>query len=165
VKLNKLAIVMTMLLPGISQAAEINGQALNQNGQPLAKAEIEIESLNVSVTADDNGYFSLPSVNACEYVLHIHAPGYAHLHETIEVSDNSSEQLAFRLERSPIEVIDVIAAPMHMSIMESASPVNVLGGETLRRQQAATLGDTLEKLPGVQSNFHGNVAVPPSFVV
>ena len=96
---------MTMLLPGISQAAEINGQALNQNGQPLAKAEIEIESLNVSVTADDNGYFSLPSVNAGEYVLHIHAPGYAHLHETIEVSDNSSEQLAFRLERSPIEVI------------------------------------------------------------
>lgn len=160
-KLNKLAIVMTMLLPGISQAAEINGQALNQNGQPLAKAEIEIESLNVSVTADDNGYFSLPSVNACEYVLHIHAPGYAHLHETIEVSDNSSEQLAFRLERSPIEVIDVIAAPMHMSIMESASPVNVLGGETLRRQQAATLGDTLEKLPGVQSNFHGNVASTP----
>lgn len=160
-KLNKLAIVMTMLLPGISQAAEIKGQAVNQNGKPLAKAEIEIESLNLSVTADENGYFSLPSVDAGEYVLHIHAPGYAHLHETIVVADNSSEQIAFRLERSPIEVIDVIAAPMHMSIMESASPVNVLGGETLRRQQAATLGDTLEKLPGVQSNFHGNVASTP----
>jgi uncharacterized membrane protein len=90
VKLNKLAIVMTMLLPGISQAAEIKGQAVNQNGKPLAKAEIEIESLNLSVTADENGYFSLPSVDAGEYVLHIHAPGYAHLHETIVVADNSS---------------------------------------------------------------------------
>ena len=45
--------------------------------------------------------------------------------------------------------------------MESATPVSVLSGETLRRQQAATLGDTLEKLPGVQSNFHGNVASTP----
>lgn len=160
-KLNKLAIVMTMLLPGISQAAEIKGQAVNQNGKPLANAEIEIESLNLSVTADDNGYFSLPAIDAGEYVLHINAPGYAHLHETVVVSDNNTEQMTFRLERSPIEVIDVVAAPMHMSIMESASPVNVLGGETLRRRQAATLGDTLEKLPGVQSNFHGNVASTP----
>ncbi|PTU04125.1 TonB-dependent receptor, partial [Pseudomonas sp. HMWF031] len=53
------------------------------------------------------------------------------------------------------------ATPMHLSVMESATPVSVLSGETLRRQQAATLGDTLEKLPGVQSNFHGNVASTP----
>ena len=65
------------------------------------------------------------------------------------------------MARSAIEVIDVHATPMHLSVMESATPVSVLSGETLRRQQAATLGDTLEKLPGVQSNFHGNVASTP----
>ena len=45
--------------------------------------------------------------------------------------------------------------------MESSSPVSVLSGEQLRRQQAATLGDSLEKLPGVNTNFHAKVASTP----
>lgn len=160
-KLNKLALALALLLPGTSLAANIKGQAVNQNGKPIANAKVEIESLNVSVTADDAGFFSLTAIDEGEYTLHIHSPGYAHLHEQVLISDSNSSQLTFALARSPIEVIDVVAAPMHMSIMESASPVNVLAGETLRRQQAATLGDTLESLPGVQTNFHGNVASTP----
>lgn len=158
--MNKLAIMMTMLLPGASFAAALTGQAVSQSGKPLAKATVEIEALNVSVRADESGYFRLPSIDSGEYELHIHAPGYAHLHEKVTVTDSSSN-VTFTLSRSPIEVIDVVAAPMHMSVMESASPVSVLGGETLRRQQAATLGDSLDRLPGVQSNFHGNVASTP----
>jgi len=58
-------------------------------------------------------------------------------------------------------VIDIVATPIHMSVMESASPVSVLGGDALRRQQTATLGDTLEKVAGVHTNFHAKVASTP----
>ncbi|MBU2978137.1 TonB-dependent receptor [Alteromonas sp. C1M14] len=158
---NQLAVLAGLMLPCTSMAATINGEALNQNGAPLKNATIEIESLNVTVTADKNGKFTLPGLEQGEYILHIVSPGYAHLHQTVQINDDGTVPVSFYLKRSPIEVIDIVASPMHMSIMESAAPVSVLGGETLRRQQAATLGDTLEKQPGVQSNFHGNVASTP----
>lgn len=157
----QLAVLMGMLLPGATLAATINGEALSQNGKPLKYATVEIESLNITVTADKDGKFTLPDLAQGEYVLHIVSPGYAHLHQAVQVEDGAVSPISFYLKRSPIEVVDVVAAPMHLSIMESAAPVSVLSGETLRRQQASTLGDTLEKQPGVQSNFHGNVASTP----
>lgn len=65
------------------------------------------------------------------------------------------------LRPSAIEVIDIQSTPMHLSVMESSIPVNVISGETLRREQKSTLGDTLEKLSGVHTNFHAKVASTP----
>jgi iron complex outermembrane receptor protein len=93
--------------------------------------------------------------------IHISASGFSHLHQDIVVSGSNVVAKTFLVARSPIEVIDVIASPIHLSSMESAMPVSVLGGETLRRQQAATLGDSLEKLVGVHSSFHAKVASTP----
>jgi iron complex outermembrane receptor protein len=45
--------------------------------------------------------------------------------------------------------------------MESASPVSVLAGERLRRQQSSSLGDSLEKIVGVHTSFHAKVASTP----
>ena len=166
-KLSRLALGLSLSAPALllaspsALAQTLSGTVTNAAGKPLANATVEIEALERVTSTNELGEFTFSNVKEGDYTLHIFASGFAHLHEHAQVQSDNAEGANFVLARSAIEVIDVHATPMHLSVMESATPVSVLSGETLRRQQAATLGDTLEKLPGVQSNFHGNVASTP----
>ena len=166
-KLSRLALGLSLSAPALllaspsALAQTLSGTVTNAAGKPLANATVEIEALKRVTSTNELGEFTFSNVKEGDYTLHIFASGFAHLHEHTQAQSDNAGGANFVLARSAIEVIDVHATPMHLSVMESATPVSVLSGETLRRQQAATLGDTLEKLPGVQSNFHGNVASTP----
>ena len=158
---SQLAVLIAALLPASVLASTIEGVVLNNKGKVVSNATVEVEGSDLKVTTDENGKFVIAELNNGLKELHIVAPGYAHLHRDITIINDEKQSVIFNLKRSPIEVIDIEATPIHMSAMESASPVSVLSGEQLRRQQAATLGDSLEKLPGVNTNFHGKVASTP----
>ena len=158
---SQLAVLIAALLPASVLASTIEGVVLNNKGKVVTNATVEVEGSDLKVTTDENGKFVIAELNNGLKELHIVAPGYAHLHRDITITNDETQSVTFNLKRSPIEVIDIEATPIHMSAMESASPVSVLSGEQLRRQQAATLGDSLEKLPGVNTNFHGKVASTP----
>ncbi|PWS53548.1 TonB-dependent receptor [Pseudoalteromonas sp. meg-B1] len=158
---SQLALFIAALLPTNALANTIEGVVLNNQGKVVTNATVEVEGSDITAVTDASGKFVITDLKSGLKELHITAPGYAHLHRDITFSDDKSQSITFNLERSPIEVIDIEATPIHMSSMESSSPVSVLSGEQLRRQQAATLGDSLEKLPGVNTNFHAKVASTP----
>ncbi|ABG38827.1 TonB-dependent receptor [Paraglaciecola sp. T6c] len=160
-RISPLAALISVLLPASVLAQTIEGTVVNNDGRAVAGATVEVEGVGIETITDQEGRFTFTELTQGKNELHISSPGFAHLHQDISVPEQGTRQIEFILQRSPIEVIDVYATPIHMSVMESASPVSVLSGETLRRQQASTLGDSLEKLPGVQSNFHGGVASTP----
>lgn len=159
-KISKVAVLIGSLLPASLLAQTIEGTVINSKGEIVTGAKVEVEGTAITTTTDKNGRFVVTNLTTGKRELHITAAGFAHLIKDVDVSDNTSN-LTFTLSRSPIEVIDVVSSPVHMSVMESASPVTVLAGETLRRQQASTLGDSLEKTVGVHTNFHANVASTP----
>ncbi|MDN3476246.1 TonB-dependent receptor [Pseudoalteromonas sp. APC 3355] len=158
---SQLAVLIAALLPASVLASTIEGVVLNNKGKVVTNATVEVEGSDLKVATDKNGKFVITELKNGLKELHVVAPGYAHLHRDITITNDENQSVTFNLKRSPIEVIDIEATPIHMSAMESASPVSVLSGEQLRRQQAATLGDSLEKLPGVNTNFHGKVASTP----
>lgn len=160
-KMSRVALLVGLLLPTSLMAQTIKGEVTNKNGKAVSGATVRVEGAGTTTLTDENGRFVIENLVTGKNEFHISAPGFAHLHQDVAVSEDEVKTLQLVLTRTPIEVIDIVATPIHMSVMESASPVSVLAGEALRRQQAATLGDTLEKLPGVQSNFHGNVASTP----
>jgi iron complex outermembrane receptor protein len=60
-----------------------------------------------------------------------------------------------------IDRIVVTASPLRQTAEELSQPVEVLNGERLDRTKSATLGETLDKIPGVQtSNFGAGVGRP-----
>jgi len=54
-----------------------------------------------------------------------------------------------------LSAVKVTATPLQGDAESLARPVDVLAGERLDEQKAGTLGDTVAKLPGVQSTFFG----------
>ena len=51
--------------------------------------------------------------------------------------------------------VKVTASPLQGDAESLARPVEVLAGERLDEAKAGTLGDTVAKLPGVQSSYFG----------
>ncbi len=137
-------------------AYALEGTIVNGLEEPVAGASVKAAGLPKGVITDEKGRFDIPGEID---ELHITAPGYSH--KTLHLHEYNQQGLVIKLLPTVIEQVDVIGLPIHASVIESALPVTVLHGEDLRRQQAATLGDSLERLPGVTTNFHGNVASTP----
>jgi len=141
-------------------AEQISGQVINEKGQLLSDVFVKVMGTNATTKTDSAGAFTL-TIKPGEYELHITAQAYVHKNITVAVSDDKNPNLSITLDKSAIEIVDVTATPFHSSNIESALPVTVLHGESLRMRQANTLGDTLAKEVGVHSNFHGGVASTP----
>lgn len=139
-------------------AMALEGTVVNGIGEPIAGAMIKVMGETNVIETNATGRFEIPDDSE---ELHVTAPGYSHKMIHLHDHANAAQGLVVTLTSSAIEQVDVIGLPIHASIIESALPVSVLSGEELRRQQAATLGDSLERQPGVTTNFHGNVASTP----
>jgi len=160
-KLTLLASAIALAISGTQVLAEqITGQVANDKGQLLSDVIVKIMGTNNTTKTDNTGSFTL-NVKPGDYELHITARAYVHKNITVAVSDSKNPDLSIKLDKSAIEIVDVTATPFHSSNIESALPITVLHGESLRMRQANTLGDTLAKEVGVHSNFHGGVASTP----
>lgn len=149
----------------------LSGTVVNEQGTPITGAQVKANNTKKAVVTDSQGRFSLSDKNIVNESaqgrsesnnieeIHVTAPGYSH--RMVHLHEEDSETLVITLASTVIEQVDVIGLPIHASVIESALPVSVLTGEKLRNQQAATLGDTLGGLPGVNSNFHGHVSSTP----
>ncbi|WP_425479687.1 TonB-dependent receptor [Pseudoxanthomonas wuyuanensis] len=58
-------------------------------------------------------------------------------------------------QATDLKAVVVTASPLKGSAESVATPVEVLYGDELDRNKAATLGDTVAKLPGVQTTYFG----------
>jgi len=134
----------------------LEGKIVNRDGNPIANATIHTAASKKDVLTNKNGVFNV-SDDTDE--LHIVALGYSH--RIVHLHELGDKPLRITLTRTVIEQVDVIGLPIHASVIESSMPIAVLSGESLRNEQASTLGDTLDRQPGVNTSFHGNVASTP----
>lgn len=160
-KVTTIAAMVAALLPASALAQSIEGVVKDNFGQPVAGAKVKVEGTNAEAVADENGRFIFDKLNSGVNELHITADGFAHLHQDVTLPETGVTDLALTLKSSPIEVVDIVSTPFHLSSMESSLPVSVLSGEALRREQSSTIGETLDNLVGVHSSFYANVASTP----
>lgn len=160
-KVSQIAVIVAVLLPASAFAQSIEGVVKNSFGNPIAGAKVKLEGSSIEAIVDTSGRFVFEGLSTGINELHITAAGFAHLHQDIDVPSAGTKNISFMLKSSPIEVVDIVSTPLHLSSMESALPVSVLSGEALRREQSATIGETLNSLVGVHSSFHAKVASTP----
>lgn len=73
-----------------------------------------------------------------------------------ETAENAPHEHDHKYER-----VIVTASPLEKSALNSAQAIHVLSDDELRQAQAATLGETLRGIPGVQSSYFGPTASSP----
>jgi iron complex outermembrane receptor protein len=141
-----------------SALAQVEGVVRDAAGLPIAGATVEVVGTKIRTSANEQGEFSLPQVTNKHVELHVFAPNYTHTTRHVHEGDGPVELV---LSSTTLEIVNVIGLPWHASNMESAQPVNVLGGDALRARQSSTLGETLKHEVGVHSSYYGPVSSSP----
>ncbi|KKO50263.1 TonB-dependent receptor [Arsukibacterium sp. MJ3] len=155
------SVVAASLLASQVMAESISGVVKDENGQPVAGAEVSVVGENQRVMTDAEGRFTVINLLVGKAELHIEARRFGHRNFRFALPEQGLSDVSLQLLSSTIEVIDITASPFHASATESSLPVSVLAGDALKMRQAATLGDTLKNEVGVHSNFYGGVASSP----
>lgn len=156
--MKKSLLCLAIVAASHSALAQVQGVVRDPAGMPITGATIEVVGTQIRTTANERGEFQLPQVKAKHVELHVRAPDYTHRTLHVHEDDGPVELV---LTSTTLEIVNVVGLPWHASNMESAQPVNVLSGDTLRERQASTLGETLKNEVGVHSNYYGPVASSP----
>ncbi len=80
--------------------------------------------------------------------------------QPVSGEDSSAEQ-KHHDEHHYIEELIVSAKPLDRTVEELAQPASVLSGDVLAKQHAASIGETIANLPGVNATYFGPVASRP----
>ncbi|WP_100643776.1 TonB-dependent receptor [Alteromonas facilis] len=150
-------------VPSLAYATVLQGQVTDVNGQPVSGATIKIEGTSRVVFTDEQGNYSV-DLTERELASHLHVHVYSanHLHGDNDLGYiNADTTVNFSLKPVVFENVLVTANLLETSVLESITPVTVLGEKTLRKRQSATLGETLKFTPGVHSTYYAGVAASP----
>ena len=151
--------LLSLAILGLSShlLAQVQGVVLDEQGNPVADASIEVLGTQLRTRTNQQGEFNLPKTKGKEVELHIKADNFAH--GSFHVRPGSSQK--FVLNASVIETVNVIGLPLHSSNLESAHPVNVITVDELRDQQSSSLGETLKYEVGIHSSYFSSNSASP----
>ncbi|BFT29129.1 TonB-dependent receptor [Alteromonas sp. D210916BOD_24] len=155
-----LSLTIAGLLSTPAFATNVSGKVTDPSGQPIAGAQVKIEGTRRVAYTDGNGIYRFVDVKQPHIHLHVYSSDY--IHGDNDLGDVSTDQtIDFILEPASVENIVVTANAMQTSVLESVTPVTVIGAEKLRKIEAPTLGETLKNAPGVHSTYFGPVSSSP----
>lgn len=155
-----LALLITSICSGTAYATTITGKVVNENGKPVTGARVMIEGKQQPVFTDAQGIYRFENVNKKHIHLHVYSDKYIHGDNDLGIIEGD-QTVDFVLSPASVENIVVTASAMESSVLESVTPVSVLGEEQLRKVEAPTLGETLKTTPGVHSTYFGPVSSSP----
>ena len=144
-------LAMILLVTSIIPADTVRGRIVDNAGQPIAAAIVEVPALGRSVTTAADGTFRL-IIPAGRYTISARRPGYAAVVRDIVV-DKAAATLEIALTPSPfqMEPISVTAARQPVAAEGSSLPATALAGDELRRAQGVSLAHVADVLPGVEA--------------
>lgn len=155
-----LSLSIAGLLSAPVYATTVTGKVTDTAGQSVAGAEVKIEGSRRVAYTDVNGVYRFDDVKQPHIHLHVYSSNY--IHGDNDLGDvNTDQNVDFVLKPASVENIVVTANALQSSVLESVTPVTVIGAEKLRKIEAPTLGETLKNAPGVHSTYFGPVSSSP----
>lgn len=134
----------------------VRGVVRDSAGQPLAAATVRLLELGRTTTTTADGRFGFAAVEAGTYRLSVALIGYAPVVRPVTVADaDVTVDLALRRVVVELAEVQVGSTPVATTLLDSPQPVSAVRGAELARAQAPSLGETIQRLPGVRSQSTG----------
>jgi len=145
-----------------SKALTINGRVLDADGKPLIAANVLIKELKQGTVTDENGQFTLPSIQTKSATLIASFIGHETYIQRIDSTYNSEGTIIIRLKANThlkdVEVfgerykqpekLDVITR-MPLRPSEQIQSISIISEKAIAEQGALTVTDAVKNVPGV----------------
>src|SRR2546422_2463044 len=146
----------------VATADTVSGRVVDNGGQPIPEAIVEIVELGKSVTANADGGFRLVLAPG-RYTLAVRRHGFAPAVREISVGGQLGGAIEIVLTPSAfqLEPVTVTATRQPLASETSPLPADALAGDALRRAQRVSLAHVVEALPGVRTISTGSQVGQP----
>src|SRR6267154_5389658 len=145
-------LLSVLILP----ADTVTGRVVDNAGQAVPQAIVEVTQLGKSVTAGADGAFRL-SLTPGRYTRAVRRHGFAPVVREISVG---AGQRALEIVLTPsafqLEPVTVTATRQALAAENSPLPATALAGDELRAAQSVSLAHVVEALPGVRAITTGS---------
>ncbi|MEK6303953.1 MAG: TonB-dependent receptor [Acidobacteriota bacterium] len=155
-----LLVVLVGSLP-IQSFSQTNGTlrgtiTYETNGKPLHNVTLRIVQLRRSVETNEQGVYEFPDVPPGSYTIIVHFEGFPDVARTISVSGGAPTTADFQLQLTGLrEQVTVTASGSEQSTLEAFQSVAALDTTKLTQESHPSLGEVLEKEPGVAKRGFG----------
>jgi iron complex outermembrane recepter protein len=142
-------LLSALLLP----ADTVAGRVIDNAGQPIPQAIIEVAELGTSVTATDAGAFRV-ALAPGRYTLAVRRHGFAPAVREVSVGAGQATpilEIVLRPSAFQLEPLTITATRQPLASETSPLPVSALSGDQLRAAQSVSLAHVVEALPGART--------------
>src|SRR5437867_2319326 len=142
-------LVSALIVP----ADTVSGRVVDNSGEAVAHAIIEVTELGRSVTASDVGAFRIELAPG-RYPLAVRRDGFARAVREISVSAGQAPpalEIVLRPSAFRLEPVTVTATRQPLASGSSPLPATSLAGDELRAAQGVSLVHVVEALPGART--------------
>lgn len=135
----------------------ISGQVIFQENQtPLHDAQVQILQLNRSLKTDDDGNYKFENLPAGRYTIQAQTDGFSASSKTIVLAAGANLTIDFSLQIGGVkEKVTVTASGAEVSTFESFQSVSTLGANEIAERNPTSIGEVLEREPGVAKRSFG----------
>lgn len=144
-------VALAWALPaGAQEPGVITGQVTNQNGQPVAQAQVYIPAENIGTLSRADGRYQIQRVPAGTHTLAVEIIGYRSQSVTVDVPPGGIVEQDFTLEQDllNLEALVVTAARTPRTKLETAAAVTNLPEAEIELAQPRSTADLMKTVPG-----------------
>jgi len=156
-----LAIVFLFLCASVSVSAQASGSVsgrvtYTENRTPLHDVSVQIVGLKLSAVTDDDGNYKFENLPAGRYTITVQADGFSTATKTIVFTAGANSVVDFSLQIGGVkEQVTVTASGAEQSTFESFQTVGVVGANEIAQRNPTSIGEVLEREPGVAKRSFG----------
>lgn len=146
----RLVIVVGWALVALGASAQtLRGTVRDETGMPLPGAQVVIEAQNRGVVTDGGGRYLLENLDAGEAVVRVRFVGFALWERAVLLQRGETTTLNVQLVPETLRLGDVVVEGAQDQLTRRTQSATTLTEAELARTRGQTLGETLERLPGV----------------
>jgi len=146
----------------VAQPRELLGRVVVRGGsEPVAGAAVTIVELDRRTTTDADGVFRFDGVPRGEFTVGVHASTFGAVHVRVTAPQDGDLVLELAPDHHFEEEITVTARPWVSSPLESPQAVDQVGQDQLRAVGDSSVGDALQRIPGVANIGTGDALGTP----
>jgi iron complex outermembrane receptor protein len=146
-------------LTGFAQASQgtVRGTiTLADGGTPLHNVIVTVVQLKRSVETDERGVYEIAGLQPGVYTILVHMEGFPDAAQSVSVAAGATSTLDFQLRLSGLrEEVTVTASGAEQSTFEAFQAVTTLDSVRIAEESHPSLGEVLDKEPGVAKRSFG----------
>jgi len=150
---------------------KITGKVISSDGQPVAWVSISIKNTFISTISDEAGIFVLKNIKPGTYSIIASYTGFAPVEETINVSDDHTSEIIFRIKSTAKQLSEIIVdgrrsqnlqpvtiGKLQVAPMDLPQSISVINQNVIKNQQSQRLSDIIKNVNGIYlSSTRGGV--------